>query len=345
MGIVAELLNRDNRFKIDILAQQWQWQLLSEAELMKQAYDERIAFHDYLCTLTYANALSATEADRSFLVDWVEGLRDSKYVRSADICVSDNSALPLAIRPDTLLVGSFLWCEVFEALRQKNTAIVRYIEQERKLLSELNPPILCVGDISTPSVKALPNSQLLAWMCDSIPLITSVRSRSGLKQIGLLGGATGLVDTELAAFADSLTVNSELCLDVPASIARKCRSDRIRVFDFSDEAYRRFDAVICRPGVGTITKCVEFEIPMILLTDETNFEMKHNSKRIEELGIGFRSEARIESIQFAIEQIRENCGAIMKNFRKLKKNGLTQTVDWIMKQKSSYGKRNADGFN
>jgi UDP-N-acetylglucosamine:LPS N-acetylglucosamine transferase len=44
--------------------------------------------------------------------------------------------------------------------------------------------------------------------------------------------------------------------------------------------------VIGRPGIGTITECIEDGVPLLAIVEDNSPEMAHNASRIEALGLG-----------------------------------------------------------
>ena len=62
---------------------------------------------------------------------------------------------------------------------------------------------------------------------------------------------------------------------------------------YSSDMYSKVLLAICRPGIGTITECIQHEI-FTLLFYENNYEMKYIDKRISELKIGFSCKNIIE---------------------------------------------------
>ena len=63
-------------------------------------------------------------------------------------------------------------------------------------------------------------------------------------------------------------------------------STDFKLFNFTEEEFISLDIIVGRPGIGILTDCVRYSIPCIVLNDSLNLEIKHNTIRVNELGIG-----------------------------------------------------------
>ena len=62
----------------------------------------------------------------------------------------------------------------------------------------------------------------------------------------------------------------------------------IFVADYSRDMYKKIDVAIIKPGLGTVTNCLEYSIPMICYLKNFNKEFVHNSNTIVKKKLGFK---------------------------------------------------------
>ena len=79
--------------------------------------------------------------------------------------------------------------------------------------------------------------------------------------------------------------------------------DPIPHFSYSESEFAGLSLVIARPGIGIITDCVRYNVPILALYEEGNLEMIHNAKRIDDLGIGMNVTKVQLSASFSMDDI------------------------------------------
>ncbi|HAA17525.1 MAG TPA: hypothetical protein DCP28_01645, partial [Cytophagales bacterium] len=62
--------------------------------------------------------------------------------------------------------------------------------------------------------------------------------------------------------------------------------DPFQPFDFSPTRWRTLDAVVCRPGIGTLSDAISHGVPVLALEEPENPEMWHNAQQVKALGMG-----------------------------------------------------------
>jgi UDP:flavonoid glycosyltransferase YjiC (YdhE family) len=107
-------------------------------------------------------------------------------------------------------------------------------------------------------------------------------------------------------------------------------------FSFLHEDFSLLRAVICRPGIGIISTCIQNKIPLLAIDDLSNDEISHNSYLIEEIGLGkriFYSDSHLndtfDEIQNALRDdlFLASCKAKMQL---MKTGGSTQAAEFIL---------------
>ncbi len=98
------------------------------------------------------------------LFSWADRLGDIPDVRDAKLGLSDNLAGFLQLRPDAVLMGSFLWSDVLEKAYSQNPNVRRFVQWERGLLDRFRPSLLCVGQMVMPAAAERTRAVPLPWM-------------------------------------------------------------------------------------------------------------------------------------------------------------------------------------
>jgi UDP-N-acetylglucosamine:LPS N-acetylglucosamine transferase len=183
------------------------------------------------------------------------------------------------------LLGSFLWHDVARIEDQERVEI---IESEISLLKQIETSMICLEPMAMPGVLEQTNAITVPWMT-----LTQIDvSLNDLKRIHILftGGGTGLINDKLAAVALELAAqnpNWSIYLDAKLfNLTRKSNNGQLNKFNFSQEEFALLDAIVCRPGVGILTDCAQYRIPVLAIGDEENQEIKHNTARVQEMGVG-----------------------------------------------------------
>ena len=190
--------------------------------------------------------------------EWLVDIKDefSKY----DHTISDNLLTILSYRPDTIIIGSFLWGDVYKNILPEENIIT---VDEQLMLVQYRPTIVTNKYVETGYLKKYGNKIGFGWGCEDKP-----------KNIWGESDHFVLVEPSL----DYLPTYKK----VFKKIKTKIKNTYSTSINKTDNC-----TYIIRPGVGMLTHCVENYIPIIALYDENDSkEIIELSKRVEELGIG-----------------------------------------------------------
>jgi hypothetical protein len=221
---------------------------------------------------------SARTYDDGRLLGWVERLRGVEELAGADLVLSDNLPQVLALRSDAVLVGSFLWSDVLAAAHGGSAPVEQFVEVERALLDQHRPPMLCVGVAAMPGVLERTDAVALPWMCDP-GVVPGIPGNNG-GAVAVLGGRTGAADDLLAAAATLLVADGRRVL-----VQDGLDVDGTELFAFAS-SWPATDAVLCRPGMGTLTDAVAARTPVIAVHEARNAELDHNAAVVARLELG-----------------------------------------------------------
>lgn len=265
---------------------------------------------------------------------WEEEWKMTEAFKNADLIISDNLVGVLQSRPDAILMGSFLWKDVYAHAYPDNPEVQQFVARETQLLQQTRPPMLCVGDIAMPGVLQETEAVPLPWFGWEAPCRT--RKIQRLQTIAIQAGATDAAADRADQLALALARQNTYTIALPKSgIDRLHLRDHPHVipFDFSSEAYRSCDLVVCRPGVGTITDCITAGTPMAFFYEPDNIEMSWNASRLAQKGIAQNwgvspaPEAMLEALQAPgfEAQLRE----MAERIKTIPTDGYDKSVEWL----------------
>lgn len=247
----------------------------------------------------YGNWLAnPSEYDFYEYKSWIDNL-DAGYIQKSDLLVSDNLAGVLARRPDAILEGSFLWSDVMQALPGRTDELNKIIEFENNLLQKTTPEMICNEDFVMPAIIGQTNYKKFAWTCEDLKIGKNIiPKRLDEIKILLTGGGTGSSDNNFEKIINELSgfKNVRIYTDNKLFNLYSEKYDNITKFGFSDDEFSMLSFVICRPGIGILTDCLKYSLPVVPLvySNEENKEMKFNYSKLLELNLGITFNALLD---------------------------------------------------
>jgi len=288
IAVISSILNQNSTIGVDVFC---------KSEHIKMARREinfnhgsQLNFHDD-ATKNEINWLKEETITSVQYDAWTEELKHHSILQKADLIVSDNHVLPLRVFPQTKLMGSFLWHDVNVVW---NETTKRIAQEEHELIDIHRPDMLCLSGMAMPEVLNFTNPIKLPWYCTKY----SQNNFSGNEEgILVTGGGTDLIKEFLVEFILKLNLLSpELKIYIDSKLDMLIGSNRnqnIEKFTFTFEAFSTLSAIVCRPGIGILTDCVRYNLPVIVINDGYNSEINNNALRVKELGIGISFESKL----------------------------------------------------
>jgi hypothetical protein len=330
-SLAKHLYSIDKSLEIHIWCEKWQ---LDTCINDNRDYND-LNFHFGLLDPGVSWSLDPIIYDDGRLINWESRVKNEGLILNADIVISDNLVGALNIRSDTVLMGSFLWSDILEQAYHSRSAIQKFVEWERGLLEKHNPQMLCLSDLAMPGVLNRTNAVPLPWMCTDYNPTNLTKSKK--PRVSFQIGLTEAMKNWAVSVLPSLTSfpNYEICLpEYLMKYVPPGNRDNVRLFNFTQDDYDSCSLAICRPGVGTLTACVESGMPMILVYEEENAEMGHNAECIQKLGLGFDMGFEwdeTEIIQTVKKLLNPHIYRRTKSrIQSSKKDGLKIASDWIL---------------
>jgi hypothetical protein len=325
LRVANKVLEIHNQIKIDFICNEKIHKIHSDWILTKKMMSNR--------SFNFINGNSTIELVKKnskqhihyFGISWV----DKKIINNADLVISDNISSFLIYRSDIVLMGSFLWSELIK--KNKLSDKSKFENLELSLIKKYRPEMIALKDMAMPYVMKYTRPFLTSWIVDKS---FKISPRSKLKNILIIGGGTGYLDYELSKILKKID-QTKYNIFTTKKIAFFLDSDfKYKIFGFNHIDFKKIDLIIGRPGIGTLTDCVTYSIPIFGVGEPDNLEIQHNLSKIESSSFGFNISLKNENINLLIEKIQSD-GSFQHFQKKLinkEKNGLSEIANFITKK-------------
>ena len=258
---VLQICNYLKNVEVDIYCEKYQYNRFKDNINSLEFYRDKpkINFIFYKkSNIRWDKVLSSNNFDYD---NYINSLDDSvSEIDKYDCVVTDNLVSILKYRPDAWVLGSFLWSDVFNDKFGNN----KLSECEDELFYNTKPKIFCNGDVDFGQIINYDNKVDIGWGCKD-------------------------------ESSDDFNFNTIVCItpslnytDVYTEKFLQLRDKFQNNFDFSFNInHKRNSIFVIRPGLGMITTCVSYKIPIVALwDDDDSSEIKHLANKVNELGIG-----------------------------------------------------------
>ena len=193
--------------------------------------------------------------------NWLE--KYGKIAAQYDLVLSDNLVSLLKYNTNTIIIGSFLWKDVLEDKFSGN----KISKLDEELINQHNPLILTNKYAETGTLKSYSNKRGFGWGCDIKKPVYWKEPKKIILVEPSLNYSTKYVD--FLEKIKKILILSKYKVDNSPAKTTTC------IF-------------FARPGLGTLTHCVENNIPIIALySKDDSKEIIELAKRVDQLKIGF----------------------------------------------------------
>jgi hypothetical protein len=219
---------------------------------------------------------SSLLTESGFRIQHWEKVFDS--IPDNEIIISDNIIKPIVLRNNTILIANFFWHEVVDySVGEK-----KYIEH---LLLKHKPRIIGHHFFSMHNVQAQMNFFPYGFRCNS----DTVNKPNNQNSILVASGASGRAINDFVNNCDYIV---EICKNYENiyldKYLVKYLSNKIKNYQlatFSKQMFNSLNRAIVRPGLGTVRELYLRQIPMFLIYEDNNAEMKHLAIKIKQIGL------------------------------------------------------------
>ena len=270
--------------------------------------------------------LGGIRFDYDEYMKWLNQYKD--VVNDYDVVVSDNIVGLLKYRNDIILSSSFLWHDVMIDKFSNNPDVLKLYEFEQNLLTKYKPNMLCVKDIVMESIKYSTNSIYTGWCCDLNKLEEPIND---IENFVFISPSLGYDISYTNTFLEMAKGLRESKYNVYLSKDLYDMRDSDSYFKFEHKNFENLSknsVFVFRPGVGTITDCVQYNSPMVLVYSETDSkEILHLANRVMEmeLGLGILVNSDFNETLDNFDMYRYK-----KNISQLKKNGHINSAKYLL---------------
>ena len=244
-----------------------------------------------------SNTESVTQQYKN--IRWDETLQNSKVnftqyrdsidefkteLKKYDYVIADNIVGILEHRPDCILIGSFFWKDVFFKQFGKN----KITDFDQELIDKHNPLVLTNKYAETGTLREYKNKLQFGFGCKDLEY-----KQFKVEEILTLEPSLNYIDSYSDFFSK---LNTKTTLDFS-------KTNNI--------------ALMCRPGLGIITHCVENYIPLIALYDENDStEIVELAQTVENLKIGFKQNVHQKFNELKYNVLKDNSIYMYNKFEK-----------------------------
>jgi len=248
-----------------------------------------------------------------------------KALKEADHVWSDNLVFPLKYRPDVFLTGSFLWSEIKPDLKQS--------QRERELLVKNRPAMIANKYFATPGVKTLTRYSGVGIYDYLLPRLSAEFPAGILLSCGQSRAAKLHFERDLSRLKEAVRViPQDIRIYIEPDFFGPFRAFKnVKKADFTEKMFSRISAAAIRPGLGTVCDVLLKGGRIFAFFEDDNFEVRHNAKVLERLGLGQKCRDIPDALTRAAGFLGDRQGR-KKHLARVKKidfHGVEETVEKI----------------
>ena len=225
------------------------------------------------------------------------------------------------------MIGSFLWSEVYIL---NSTKFLRYKSREIKILKKFRPTMLSVNKFTMDYVKKFTNNLELGWPID---VKVDFYLKKNIRNILVIGGGTNILNNQLQSIIMRILSKSNYVVYSSNVLLELFSEQRnLNKFNFTTNEFKKIDLIIARPGLGTITDAVTYNIPILTVYESNNEEMKFNAHAVCSNNFGLDINYNFNEIEKIIDEmvLNKNYTYYQKSLSKENKKGLDEISNFII---------------
>lgn len=237
---------------------------------------------------------------------------------SFKLVISDNLLEILDLRPDAIISASFFWSHVFsnKDLKQKT----------QKLIEKYNP--IVIGNKYLSLEPFYKNFNGIGF-CISKKQPDYFEKKNLLVAAGKDGSDDKLV-IDLITYFSSNKPSSINYIFLEPRLFNESLPKYFKKADFTAKMYKSVLISVIRPGLGTITDCLNHGVYILSSANFKNIELSQNALNLKKLGLGdiFNNMFQLEKLIINFKEIRTS---FRRNLSQIDFSGTEQTGDLINK--------------
>jgi hypothetical protein len=324
VAILDEFLQRTSDNMVRVLADGTQLSRLQGWAAWERVSGSSRVTHEHFRTRTTLSSLLEGDPRATNWADRLPPMDD-------DLVWCDNLLEILDIRPDAIISGSFFWHEVVAAQDPESAYVVR----ARRLLQTHQPVVIGDQHFATAEVRSHPRFE-------PVGLVRFVPALSGVLQDSLyLGAGSGSkTRTELSDVLEQLKESGPpppfRSVLVEPSLLLGSNPHWLEPATYTSKMFASLAVGCVRPGMGILSDLLTARAFPIAIDCEDHFEMTHNARSLEALGIGARAESFREGLTVAVAHVTssDRRKSFLSNVSRFSTDGACKAAD-VIKQRIS----------
>jgi hypothetical protein len=218
--------------------------------------------------------------NKSYNYNWTKRL-DKKHINNSDLIICDNLPEIIKFNKKTIIVANFFWHHILPIQHKKKIFL-------DKLLRTKNIPIFGNYLFVNNLIKKKFNTAKIGFIGNF-----QGKKRRNIKNILIALGTSkidhkqqNIINKQITKMIENInTEKFNIYLDPLVKLEKKFKKKLFKA-DFSNSMYNWIDVAIIKPGLGTITECLERAIPIICYTKNLNNEFKYNVSVLKNKNLG-----------------------------------------------------------
>jgi hypothetical protein len=200
-----------------------------------------------------------------------------------DAVLCDNLPEVLLLRDDALLAGHFLWSYALDDIPDV------FKDHEAALLQRFSPTLLAGAPFIFPELRSYPG---LVETGLSVFAPVAPPSQAHRRSLLISSGRGGELETVVQSAVQRLLKKNTSGFDQifiePHALPNTGIPQWLQPADFTPAMFQQLGAAICRPGIGTVTDCLQHHVRIFAVTEHHNREVAHNANVLEKLDLGMK---------------------------------------------------------
>lgn len=269
------------------------------------------------------------------LINWESRVADLLQVHDFQYVFSDNLCGVLRMRPDTILIGNFLWSDVLEQAFPSDPFVIDFVKKEREALKRCRPKLLCSSEVAMPSLLHRTQGIRCGFMVDPFvdqPMKTLQDDSYNLAVFSSLDIADPEVTADIVGSMHKRSswnfwVEPECYEFLPT------KDERLHCLSGEHQDFAKLDAVIAPPSFSILNECLTQNLPLIMYYSPMQTEKSHFAARIRQLKLGYdlgSALGAVSGMDAVKSMLTDRARSEWKVSRqKINCNGYEEAVTWI----------------
>ncbi len=275
-------------------------------------------------TSTSVENFRTTNPDSCF---WERRLPD---LSSYNFVISDNLVEILEIRPDAVLMGSFLWHLILSDGDQK------WLSRAHSLIRKYHPAMLGTGVFASQQLRDEVRFIDVGFIIDG-QISEKINSIHKRKNILISCGKTGASSSETKILLNNILKQTKTVFEtvfVEPDLFPENAPNWMVPADFTPKMYSTLAAAVIRPGVGTVSDVLAGGGRVFSFFEKGNIEMQYNAEVLQKLDLGELFESSSFAFFAAIDYYKSESSvqAHEHALKRLRFDGAESTARWLLEK-------------